>query len=262
MEQFQNDTLSELHDLLLLTQVEMAKLTAESDGVVQSAKDSLFRSFHTIKGVAGLAGLQDLCQLSSQLESLFNYLRLGQVLLSVKVFQLVEECLVKLQKSLEPEIPEQLGIIVDLADLSKQIQQELAKKIDVELTDEEKTRLLAKANIKPVIVATFLEYEEIRLFETLKSDKGLRKIRVSCNSVDFGDDKLPQLTQTIRDKKLGEIIAIFPDSEMFTATEMVFCIFLGSGLPEDLILESLAEFQVTIEQDFSFTDEAMPWGLD
>ena len=262
MEQSAKETLNELLQLLARTQKDIENLNGLSEQVVQEAKNNLFRAFHTIKGGVGLQGWSEIGQLAGQLESLCHYLRLGQIIVSAELISLVSDCLGELQKSLASEIPEQLGRIGNLADLSCQIEQLLSRKISVELTAEAQAQLLTKANIDPAIVATFTDYEETRLFEILKSNKGLRKIRVVCNLADIGDDKLPQVQQMIRDRKLGEIIATFPDNEQFTDSEMVFWIFLGSSLLEELILETLAKFQVTIEQDLSFTDDDLPWGLE
>jgi len=254
--------IAELINIMAQIQKDKDNLIAPEEDVAQAAKNNLFRAFHTIKGVAGLHGLSDLIQLSGVLERLFDGLRLGKILMSFEIKELVNEGQTKMQDSLKAESASCLGKISKLEDLCLRIGNECAKEIIQELTAEEKKELLKNAKIDPAITASFTAYEENRLFAILRSKKGLYKIKVPCNSNDIINDKLPKVMQAIRDIKLGEIIATFPDSVNFNAEEMTFWIYLGSEMPVDLITKALNDFEIKIDYDTSFMDEEFPWGIE
>ena len=74
-----------------LSQIEAALLTLDADPVDKDALNSIFRSFHTIKGVSGFLQLKPMHVLTHEVESLLDMARNGELLLNSTIITAILE---------------------------------------------------------------------------------------------------------------------------------------------------------------------------
>src|SRR3954454_13971741 len=90
------DTLELLEDFLsetsdVLDTADESLIALERDGYDIERVHAVFRSFHSIKGVAGFLQLDDFARLSHATESVLNEVRSGPLSLAAPILELVRE---------------------------------------------------------------------------------------------------------------------------------------------------------------------------
>jgi len=132
-------------------------LTIENDPSNVEALNAVFRSFHTIKGVAGFIGLKEIQELSHRAENLLDKARNGKVVLEGENIDLVFRAVDKLKemiKDLEevtktgvvkPQGREFYQLIKDIENLIRLVDEGI---IEVEERVEEKKPVLGQKKVK------------------------------------------------------------------------------------------------------------------
>jgi len=161
--------------------------------------NGIFRGAHSVKGLAGMFGFDDLSQLSHRMESLLDQLRLGKVPFTqgtVDTLFFAVETLARLVNGKS----EDEHFTFDLTPCFARIDQ--AGKA-VECTDDP----LAQLAIDPAILNVLTEYEEHRLLENFRKKRNIHLIVVDFDLSSF-DQELAELTQQL--KQQGEVISTLP----------------------------------------------------
>jgi two-component system chemotaxis sensor kinase CheA len=86
-QQFIEVFIGEANDLL--AEIDQAALSLESGPPSQETVNQLFRAFHTIKGSAGVCGLDGIVEFTHHLENLLDLVREGKIPVSSKLIDLV-----------------------------------------------------------------------------------------------------------------------------------------------------------------------------
>lgn len=84
-----------------LASADTSLLTLESDPKNQEAIDSVFRAFHTIKGVAGFVGLPDIQALAHEAENLFDKVRTHEMVLENESMDVSFDCVDGLKRMID-----------------------------------------------------------------------------------------------------------------------------------------------------------------
>ncbi|RQW86345.1 MAG: chemotaxis protein CheA [Geobacter sp.] len=181
--------------------------------------NSIFRSAHSLKGLAGMFGYSEIAELSHNLESLLDCLRLGKIELS-------EYSLVVLFDALEV-----LGSLVRSASSESGGHADLAPVLERISTCISGARLEA-ATLSPTdlgisekILHALTEYEEHRLKENIARGKSLCLIHTSY-SFDSFDRELGELLDLL--KGFGEVISTLPSAEEGLENSIGFDILFGA----------------------------------
>ncbi len=82
-----NSFIIEAHDLL--EDIERVALSLESGAPTVDAVNEVFRAFHTIKGSAGVCGLDDIVDFTHHIENLLDLVREGKIAVSPPLIDLV-----------------------------------------------------------------------------------------------------------------------------------------------------------------------------
>ncbi|MBE9487261.1 MAG: Hpt domain-containing protein, partial [Chloroflexi bacterium] len=194
-----DDFLAESEELLEKLNQDLAVL-GDEEQTGQTNPDLLngiFRDAHSIKGLAGMFGFEDIADLAHHLENLLDHLRLGKVVLDADLI----DCLFDVLEGLA-------GLVrgkTENPDFSQDISAYLTR-IDKLLNApaEESTHPFAKLNIDSSLLDVLTEYEEHRLQENLKQGKCLYLVNVAFSLTSF-DTELAALTEKI--KARGEVIS-------------------------------------------------------
>jgi two-component system chemotaxis sensor kinase CheA len=169
--------------------------------------NDIFRSVHTLKGIAGVFAFNHIAKLSHELENKLDDMRMGRVVVTVEwldiLFKAVEvlgRMLANARKALgdgDPELPALLKSLKGPGTTSAP---------PAEAVDE-----LASYDLDPEIVRVLTEREEHRLRTNVRNGTPLFRLRARfpMDRIDKGIDELKQ-----RAKPLGELITFFPTGDM------------------------------------------------
>jgi len=179
-------------------------LVTLGDGVETGEVDpeqlnSIFRGAHSLKGLSGMFGFDDISTLAHQMENLLDCLRLGKVALSGALIEVLFDALEVLTRLVHGKGEDEdytIELTPVLTRLEAVLHGEPAQK-----------GALAEIGIDSTILSVLTEYEEHRLQENLKKGRNLLSIKVSFSLASFDQD-LAEITDIL--KKKGEVISTLP----------------------------------------------------
>jgi two-component system, chemotaxis family, sensor kinase CheA len=184
----------------------------------------VFRGAHSLKGLSGMFGFDDVSVLAHHLESLLDCLRLGKIPLDGPLVAVLFNGMDVLTRLVDGKA-EKADFTFDLNPILTRIESIL--KGDAEAASDP----FAAYEIKQEILSVLTEYEEHRLLVNLKHKKHLLRIKVDFDLATFDQD-LAAVTDLL--KKQGEVISTLPSAGDLT-DRIAFQILVGTDLgPEDL----------------------------
>ncbi len=206
----------------LLDQMDADLATLEQTGLTPEQMadrlNALFRSAHSLKGMAGMAGLTEISRLSHEMEELMDHLRMGRVSPQPPTMVLIGEGVALLRRGVamvaKPGAPGPHGtphgtphrtndttLVEETADYTNRIKQ------IVTATPGSTSPPLASLGIPARLVAALTTYEEHRLRENLRMGRTVYAVRVDFGLEDF-DRQLGAVTGRLQER--GELIATVP----------------------------------------------------
>ena len=194
---------SEAEEIIEKLNSELLTLGSEKGNAHPDTLNGIFRSAHTLKGLAGMFGLQGLTDVSHNMENLLDALRLGKVSLSENILDALfdsVELITELVKGNEDSLRSEGRIDSLLADL------ESAMKKDGEA---QRNSPIDSMNIDPAILSVLTEYEEHRLLDGVKAGKNIFLIHAAFSFDDF-DSGLSEINASVKD--FGEVISTLPST--------------------------------------------------
>ena len=188
-----------------------------------------FRSIHTLKGLAGLAGSEQLKQFAHDIETSLDALRLGKARLDTKLLNLLFEATTAFEQLLR-------GATVDTDSLLAS----LAQRIDGSSSRAE----VGLEWLDPSVIGVLTEFEEHRLRENLRLGRRLFRVNVEFDLLSFGDD-IEALRVKLRQH--GEVIAFLPSTDSPSLERIGFAILVGSTAAQTEIAAIVADQGATVE---------------
>jgi two-component system, chemotaxis family, sensor kinase CheA len=173
----------------------------ESSGKVRPDRlNKIFREMHSLKGLASMLALERITQLSHDLESLLDKIRMGKVKMAAGHFTLLSDCLrtlrILVKEAGQGEERTEIGGLL-----------ERIARSESSPDHEEAGNLFSRVNIDQATLASFTEYEEHRLKENLEEGNHIYAVQVGFDYADF-DTRLRALSEKLTE--LGEIISTLP----------------------------------------------------
>lgn len=179
--------------------------------------NSAFRAVHSLKGLAGLSGVERMMHLSHDLENLLDALRMGKVQLSPSVLDLLFEAIDHYQ-GICAEVAEH-GISAGSA--PNRTIDDFIRRVNLAADPEAAAKKAAAAaaaaapsetplgdfDLDPAQLAGLTEYEEHRLRENIRMGRNLYRI---IGSVPFAnlEEEFVNMRESL--KPVGEVIAVVP----------------------------------------------------
>jgi two-component system, chemotaxis family, sensor kinase CheA len=194
--------------------------------------NGIFRAAHSLKGLAGMFGLDSIAQLAHRCEDLLDNLRMGRLELSGPV----------------------LNTLIDSVDLFQVLLEELAHNAQSQSTADRAKLLAAKLQqfdasgkpddgeilnqlvLEPQIRSALTEYEEHRLAENVRQGSNLWRVAASFDLSDF-DQGLSKLNASLRE--IGEVVSTLPALEGNDSDGIAFEVIVGTRASEDRIRAAL-----------------------
>lgn len=234
-----DDFLAESEELLEKLNQDLAEL-GDNSASGQGNPDLLngiFRDAHSIKGLAGMFGFDDVAELAHHLENLLDNLRMGKVSLSETLLDCLFDTLEGVSGLIRGKA-ENPDFTQDISSYLSRIEHLLTGPV------EDESDLFAGLNLEQALLDVLTEYEEHRLQENLKQGKSLFLIKVAFSLMTF-DTELAALTDKIKEN--GEVISTLPGSENDNPELLAFRILCGTDVALAALKEQLEFAGLEIE---------------
>lgn len=248
--------LAEAEELLEKLGQDLALLgeSIDADEVDPDLVNGIFRDAHSLKGLSGMFGFDDIAELSHHLETLLDHFRLGKIPLNTLLYDVLFETVEGLgllvrEKSLNSQAVMDISTYVSRIDNLMQGQKEL------------NGNSLASLSIDPAVLKVLTEYEEHRLQENLNRGSLLLLVHALFELESF-DTELSSLTHEL--KQLGEVVSTLPGVSNDNPACLAFRILFASKVPlENLQAQpELAKYEFEIiSQESQRTLEPAASGL-
>ena len=193
----------------------------------------IFRSAHSLKGLAGMFGLDAISELSHRLEDILDGLRLGKVSLESPAVSLLDDGVSLLATMMTRlERGEESGD--EDAEMAHsfiaQIEGAIAAPV-VEEVDE-----LAGLDLDPSLLRALTEYEEHRLKENLRRGRHLALVDSTFEIIAF-EEGLSELSGAVRE--VGEVVSTLPSPGDAPESQIRFSLLVATEIEAERLAERL-----------------------
>lgn len=201
--------------------------------------NAAFRSIHTLKGLAALAGGGHIASLSHVLENVLDELRLGRRALDQDALDLLFEAV------------EVYGrLFGDQSKLDESERVRIGEEFLARIRDYLDGTLSAEDASRPIewldetIGAVLTEYEEHRLRENIRLGKTVYRVHAAfpIMEIDTGIESLKG-----RLKPLGEVITYLPSAESSNEDQLELDIIMGSSATPQEVRDAVADSHIGVE---------------
>ncbi|MBE0597004.1 MAG: Hpt domain-containing protein, partial [Desulfuromonadales bacterium] len=194
------DFLGEAEEIIEKLNLDLVHLAdcADSGDCDPDLLNGIFRGAHSLKGLAGMFGFDDISELSHRLENLLDHLRLGKVPLTQALVELLFDGLEMLTRLVNGK-GEDESFTIETSPLNQ--------RIDALLQGGGRQDPFTGTGIDREILSVLTEYEEHRLLENLKRKRQLLRVTADFSLVSFDQD-LAEITDLL--KNHGEVISTLP----------------------------------------------------
>lgn len=211
--------------------------------------NTIFRGAHSFKGISGMFGFDDLCELCHHMENLLDSLRLGKVPLSENLIETLFALLEVLTRLVHGKAEAEDFTL----DITPCIQ-----RIDALLRGEGASQLpKAAQGIDPAILRVLTEYEEHRLNENIKNGKNILRVAANFSLMSF-DVELAALTDQL--KQYGEVLSTLPSAGDIPG-HIGFQLLFGTRCTSEELEGILQSEDLTVVCLYSPVEVAVPLGL-
>jgi len=206
-------------DLLLLDEAHH-----RGEQVDSALVNEIFRSVHTLKGIAGMFGYKHVGTVAHALEDLLDDLRLGRMKLEKDLIDVLFDSVERFQRLLTLEDPESPQ---EEAGVQHYIEAIRALGKEEEAHDGDP---LEKYAIDSEVLGVLTEYEEHRLRACIRGGLKLYSLRASFDLMSI-DDSIEALREEAREE--AEIITYLPSMEGGNEDKIELVVLLAARIPEE-----------------------------
>jgi len=236
--------ISEAEDTLEGMRTGLAELMDRREGLAPDAEldpeliSGIFRAAHSLKGLAGMFGLDALCQLAHHLEDVLDGLRLGRIAPEAAAVDLIDEA-VQLFASLLEYLGEE-----DFEQRCAEPVEHLIGRIRAAVVPPSAGRAgLEGIDLEPALLRALTEYEEHRLRENLRRGRHLSLVNTSFEILAF-EEGLTELSGAIRE--VGEVISTLPSPGDVPESQIRFSLLVATEISCDQLAARLDFSNTTV----------------
>ncbi len=235
------DFLAEAEEIADQLGSELADLAdmADSGELNPDLLNSIFRGAHSLKGLAGMFGFNEISELSHNMENLLDWLRLGKLNLDqalISVLFVSHELLTTLVRSVSEGGT--AGHTEEIADC--------IARINACLSPPEKTgggSPLEQLGLPERLIGALTEYEEHRLLDNVKKNKIIYSVHTSFELTSF-DQELAQISDLL--KTCGEVISTLPSVGSNMETHIDFDILFGTATQYEELVKLIETDKISV----------------
>ncbi|MBY0400912.1 Hpt domain-containing protein, partial [Myxococcota bacterium] len=189
----------------------------------------LFRSAHTLKGLASLFGLDALSRLAHRLEDVLDALRLGRIGGSAPVVGMLDEgvsTMLALVCAVDAEDSTRDTVVARAERFLDELERALAAPAEPASSGFE------SIDLDPAIVRALTEYEEHRLRENLARGRAIVLVDATFDLLAF-EEGLAEISAAVRES--GEIISTLPSAASGGERKICFSVLVATNLEPSLL---------------------------
>ncbi len=201
--------------------------------------NAIFRGVHTLKGIAGMMGFNNITELSHTLENLLDAMRMGRLTLTSVVIKLLFESTETLRKLVE-KVSKDGNDSIDTSRLLSDIENTLKKK-----PEDAATHKLDELDLDSNVLKVLTEYENHRLEENLRLSANIFEITAGFSLETFDKD-LNQINSMI--SGFGEVITTLPSSGASPDIGIEFKLIVGTKDDFNYVTSILSGTDVKIRE--------------
>ncbi len=224
---------SEAEEILDRMRQDLAELNEErvaGDDVDPDVVNRLFRSAHSLKGLAGLFGFDPIQDLAHRVEDILDGLRLGRVKLELSVVALIDES-VHLFASLLEQVGNQEALAASIQPIGQ-----LAGRIQAAREAPSSGSEFAELALDPSLLRALTEYEEHRLRENIRRGRHIWLVDATFEIISF-EEGLNRLVSAIRE--VGEVLSTLPTPGDAPEAQIRFSLLVASDTPSSEVVSRL-----------------------
>ncbi|HEX9162118.1 MAG TPA: chemotaxis protein CheA [Thermoanaerobaculia bacterium] len=214
----------EAEELLDSLSRDLAELESQGKDVRPELVNKIFRSVHSLKGLAGMLGFSGIAELSHNLEDMLDKLRMGKIAIDRDLVDLLYDSVDSLNRLLLAINDPAVAALVDVTKLTSRIHLMASRQ-----PQQKETDVLAALTLDEHTRRSLTEYEEHRLVENVRTGKHILMLEVTFAFVDF-DEQLRAITATLSES--GEVISTLPSLDATGGAGISFRLLYGSTLNE------------------------------
>ncbi len=217
------DFISETEEIIGSLNLDLVRLADSLDcgDCDPDVLNGIFRGAHSIKGLAGMFGFDDLSRLSHSMENLLDGLRLGKVPFTQALVDTLFSALDTLIRLIDGKSGDE-HFTLDLTGILAQLGEAAEGQAPAAGGP------LAGLELDAGILNVLTEYEEHRLVENVRKGRRIHLLRMSFDLASF-DQELAEITQQL--KQHGEVISTLPSAGELGA-RIAFQVLFGSDLDQ------------------------------
>jgi two-component system, chemotaxis family, sensor kinase CheA len=232
------DFLGEAEEIIEKLNLDLVTLgdCADSGEVDPELLNSIFRGAHSVKGLSGMFGFDDISELSHHAENLLDSLRLGKIPLNEILVEVLFDSLDALTRLVHgkgdaEEFTFDLGPLIGRMDSI------------LNGGDRNQAGMLSEMQIDSAILNVLTEFEEHRLLENIKKGRNLLRVKAGFSLASFDQD-LAEITDLL--KRHGEVISTLPCPGDL-ADGISFQLLFGTSLEVMKVSGLLQRDDITVE---------------
>lgn len=201
--------------------------------------NAIFRGVHTLKGIAGMMGFNNITELSHTLENMLDAMRMGKLTLTSVVIKLLFESTDMLRKLIE-NVSRDGNDNIDTSRLLSDIVNILKKKPEAAAAHK-----LEELDLDANVLKVLTEYENHRLEENLRLGANIFEITAGFSLETFDKD-LNQINSMV--SGFGEVITTLPSSGASPDIGIEFKLIIGTKEDLNYVTSILSGANVKIRE--------------
>lgn len=231
------DFLAEAEEIIEKLNLDLVLLgdSGDSGDVDPEVLNGIFRGAHSLKGLSGMFGFDDISELSHQLENLLDQLRLGKLEVTGPLVEILFQALESLTSLVNGKAEDE-QFQIDLEPLLERI-----AALSRGEADSGKDPF-GDLEIDSSLLSVLTEYEEHRLLDNIGKGRLLLRIMAHFSLSSF-DQELADLTDLL--KQNGEVISTLP-SPGDGNDKIAFQLLFGTKLEQEKIEQLIDREGVTV----------------
>jgi len=210
---------------------DLADIRAAEGEIDPDLINRLFRSAHSLKGLAGLFGFDPVHELAHHLEDVLDGLRLGRVLLCSEIVEVIEQA-----ATLFAHLLQSVGDAEALAGSGDALAELQARIEQLRTAPNPTPDGLDALDIDPAMLRALTEYEEHRLRENLRRGRSIALVEASFEIISF-EEGLAELTSAVRE--IGEVLSTLPAPGETPESQIRFSLLVASELSAPAIASGM-----------------------
>ncbi len=215
-----------------------AEAEAKAGEVDPDRVNTLFRSAHSLKGISGMFGLDEVSRLSHSLESVLDAMRLGKLSTSEAALDALFACVERFNVLIAAAAAGSDDAGPGVQDLIDRLEQVARGDAAASSGDPIET-----VDIGEDVLSVLTEYEEHRLKENIRRGRNLFILRTAFDLANF-DMGLADLDAAV--KGVGEVITKLPSSKAAEPGSISFDIIVGADVGSPELQKAISDDRVEI----------------